>query len=197
MKRYYMVVDDVTYYLGAYRTINEARRRAEIEAERMGRKVATILTDADLEEIEREEGEQSVVDIDDMHYAQNALISICNQFENFDCERCPLSVNGECGAGFPCSWDANCNNVVCNIGDTIYKIPNNSAYESHILNNALEQNRVYEMQVTSVEKSGSEYKLKYLDYYSECYSILYGKTWFLTRKEAESALAELKQKYGK
>ena len=197
MTRYYALIDDVIYYLGAYRTINEARRRAEIEAERMDRKASTILTDADLEEIEKEEGEQDVLDIDDMHYAQNVLVSICAQFKYCDCEKCPLSVGGECGVGIPCDWYANSNNVVCNIGDTIYKIPSNSAYESHILNNQLQQNRVYEMQVTSVEKSGDEYKLKYLDYYSECYSILYGKTWFLTKEEAEAALAELKQKYGK
>lgn len=197
MTRYYAIIEDVIYYLGAYRTINEAHRRAEIEAERMGRKLATILTDADLEEIEKEEGEQDVLDIDDMHYAQNALVTICTQFNYCDCERCPLSVDGECGVGLPCNWCANSNNVVCNIGDTIYQIPGSAAYESHVLNNRPEQNKVYEMQVTSVEKSGSEYKLKYFDYYSECYSILYGKTWFLTMEEAEAALAELKQKYGK
>ena len=197
MTRYYTIIEDVIYYLGAYRTVYEPQRRAEIEAERMGRKVSTVLTDADLEEIEREEGEQDVIDIDELHYAQNVLVSICTQFNYCDCERCPLLVDGECGAGFPCSWNANCNNVVCNIGDIIYKIPSNSAYKSHILNNRPEQNKVYEMEVTSVEKSGSEYKLKYLDYYSECYSILYGKTWFLTREEAEAALAELAQKYGK
>lgn len=197
MTRYYAIIEDVIYYLGMYRTINEARRRAEIEAERMGRKVANILTDADLEEIESEEGEQDVLDIDDMHYAQNVLVSICNQFNCCDCERCPLSVDGECGVGFPCDWDANSNNVVCNIGDTIYKIPVNSVYESNILNKRQHENRVYEIEITSVERDSWCYVLKHLNYYPGYYSILYGKEWFLTRQEAEAALAELKQKYGK
>lgn len=202
MKRYYMVVEDVIYYLGAYRTINEARRRAEIEARRMKNNKSdfitiSVITAKELREIEKEEGEQDIIDIDELHKAQNVLIKICNQFENCDCERCPLSVDGECGVGFPYVWDANSNDVICNIGDTIYQIPGSAAYESHILNNVPEQNRVYEMQVTSVEREGNRYKLKYLDYYSSCYSTLYGKTWFLTRKEAEAALAELKQEYGK
>lgn len=197
MTRYYAIIDDVIYYLGKYRTVYEPHRKAEIEALRMGRKLGTILTDTDLDEIEKEEGEQDILDLDEIHKAQNVLIKICNQFNCCDCERCPLSVDGECGVGFPCDWDANSNDVICNIGDTIYLIPIDSVYESHILNNVPEENRVYEMQVTSVEREGNRYKLKYLDYYSSCYSSLYGKRWFLTRQEAESALAELKQKYGK
>lgn len=193
MTRYYAVIDDVFYDLGKYRTINEARKRAEIEADRMKQTLSNVITATELWELEEEYGEQIIIDLDELYKAVNTIKSVCDKFGN--CNKCPFDNNDECSMDCPYNWGYQCNDVICNIGDTIYQIPINSVYESHILNNVPEQNRVYEMQVTSVEREGDRYKLKYLDYYSSCYSDFYGKTWFLTREEADKALEELGQKY--
>lgn len=189
MESYYAIIDDVFYYLGEYRTINEARKRAEIEADRMKKVLSKVITFQELYEIEEEDGEQEIIDLDELHKAVNTIKSVCNKIS--DCDGCPFYNNDDCILNCPYSWEDFSNDVVCNIGDTIYVIPHKVSYESNILNGRPQDNRVYEKEITSVERDDDGYVLKHFNYYGGYTAREYGGRWFLTREEAEKALADM------
>ena len=188
MARYYAIIDDVIYYIGEYRTINEARKRAEIEADRMKKELFNVITATELREIEEEEGEQEIVDLDELIKAVNTIKSVCNKMG--DCDNCPFYDNDDCVMNYPYNWEGYLDDVVCNI-DTIYVIPHKVAYESNILNKRPYNNKVYEMKITSVKRDEYGYVLKHSDYCVGYPARDYGRRWFLTREEAEKALAEM------
>lgn len=199
MKKYYAMINDVYYYMGSYRTINEARKRAEIEADRMKQKVSSIvITGAELREVEDEHGKQVVLDINEINKAVSTIMSVCDKigYEFNGCDECPfVNKDGECSVNYPCEWGCSLSEVVCNVGDYIYKIPNVSVYGSHILNNRPQDNKVYEIEITSIERDEQGYLLKHKNYYPGYRLENYGREWFLTREEAEQALIEIGQKY--
>lgn len=188
MESYYAIIDDVFYYLGEYRTINEARKRAEIETDRMKKVLSKVITFQELYEIEEEDGEQEIIDLDELHKAINTIKSVCGKMG--DCNVCPF-YNDDCIMNCPYNWEGYLDDVVCNIGDTIYVIPHKVAYESNILNNRPHENRVYEKEITSVERDDDGYALKHFNYYGGYTAREYGRRWFLTREEAEKALADM------
>lgn len=83
------------------------------------------------------------------------------------------------------------------IGDDIYKIPSKANYDLNVLNGYKANNRVYHQKVYSIVFSQSGWFVQ-CDKDSIhapnviCVDVEYGKTWFLTREEAEKKLEELK-----
>lgn len=82
------------------------------------------------------------------------------------------------------------------IGDDIYKIPSKANYDLNVLNGYKANNRVYHQKVYSIVFSQSGWFVQ-CDKDSIhapnviCVDVEYGKTWFLTRKEAEKKLEEI------
>ena len=86
----------------------------------------------------------------------------------------------------------------CKVGDDVYIIPSPSVYGLNIINGYENLNRVYHQHIgtitfadrywyaTSREEYGV-YNEKVLN------DIAFGKTWFLTREEAEKKLGEMKE----
>ena len=83
------------------------------------------------------------------------------------------------------------------IGDDIYKIPSKTNYDLNVLNGYKANNRVYHQKVYSIVFSQRGWFVQ-CDKDSIhapnviCVDVEYGKTWFLTREEAEKKLEEMK-----
>ena len=83
------------------------------------------------------------------------------------------------------------------IGDDIYKIPSKANYDLNVLNGYKANNRVYHQKAYSIVFSQSGWFVQ-CDKDSIhapnviCIDVEYGKTWFLTREEAEKKLEEMK-----
>ena len=84
------------------------------------------------------------------------------------------------------------------IGDDIYKIPSKANYDLNVLNGYKANNRVYHQKVYSIVFSQRGWFVQ-CDKDSIhapnviCVDVEYGKTWFLTREEAEKKLEEMKK----
>lgn len=82
------------------------------------------------------------------------------------------------------------------IGDDIYKIPSKANYDLNVLNGYKANNRVYHQKVYSIVFSQRGWFVQ-CDKDSIhapnviCLDVEYGKTWFLTREEAEKKLEEI------
>lgn len=84
------------------------------------------------------------------------------------------------------------------IGDDIYKIPSKANYDLNVLNGYKANNRVYHQKVYSIvfSQSGWLVQCDKDSIYAPnviCVDAEYGKTWFLTREEAEKKLEEIKR----
>lgn len=83
------------------------------------------------------------------------------------------------------------------IGDDIYKIPSKANYDLNVLNGYKANNRVYHQKVYSIVFSQRGWFVQ-CDKDSIhapnviCLDVEYGKTWFLTREEAEKKLEEMR-----
>ena len=83
------------------------------------------------------------------------------------------------------------------IGDDIYKIPSKANYDLNVMNGYKASNRVYHQKVYSIvfSQSGWFVQCDKDSIYAPniiCVDVEYGKTWFLTREEAEKKLEEMK-----
>lgn len=84
------------------------------------------------------------------------------------------------------------------IGDDIYKIPSKANYDLNVLNGYKANNRVYHQKAYSIVFSQSGWFVQ-CDKDSIhapnviCVDVEYGKTWFLTREEAEKKLEEMRK----
>ena len=84
------------------------------------------------------------------------------------------------------------------IGDDIYKISSKANYDLNVLNGYKANNRVYHQKVYSIVFSQRGWFVQ-CDKDSIhapnviCVDVEYGKTWFLTREEAEKKLEEVKK----
>jgi hypothetical protein len=83
------------------------------------------------------------------------------------------------------------------IGDDIYKIPSKANYDLNVLNGYKLNNRVYHQKVYNIvfSQSGWFVQCDKDSIYTPnviCVDVEYGKTWFLTREEAEKKLEEMK-----
>lgn len=84
------------------------------------------------------------------------------------------------------------------IGDDIYKIPSKVNYDLNVLNGYKANNRVYHQKAYSIVFSQSGWFVQ-CDKDSIhapnviCVDVEYGKTWFLTREEADKKLEEMKK----
>lgn len=83
------------------------------------------------------------------------------------------------------------------IGDDIYKIPSKANYDLNVLDGYKANNRVYHQKVYSVVFSQRGWfvqcdKDSILAPNVICVDVEYGRTWFLTREEAERKLEKLK-----
>lgn len=82
------------------------------------------------------------------------------------------------------------------IGDDIYKIPSKANHDLNVLNRYKANNRVYHQKAYSIVFSQSGWFVQ-CDKDSIhapnviCVDVEYGKTWFLTREEAEKKLEEM------
>lgn len=84
------------------------------------------------------------------------------------------------------------------IGDDIYKIPSKVNYDLNVLNGYKANNRVYHQKVCSIvfSQRGWFVQCDKDSIYAPnviCVDVEYGKTWFLTREEAEKKLEEMKK----
>ena len=88
--------------------------------------------------------------------------------------------------------------VLCKIGDTIYKIPSDVNFKLNVLSDMHNLNRVYEQKVNRIEVCDDEGRILYITCEGmDCVlSTFYKETWFLTREEAEEALAKMKEDIG-
>lgn len=82
------------------------------------------------------------------------------------------------------------------IGDDIYKIPSKANYDLNVLNGYKANNRVYHQKVYSIvfSQRGWFVQCDKDSIYAPnviCVDVEYGKTWFLTREEAEKKLEEM------
>lgn len=84
------------------------------------------------------------------------------------------------------------------IGDDIYKIPSKANHDLNVLNGYKANNRVYHQKAYSIVFSQSGWFVQ-CDKDSIhapnviCVDVEYGKTWFLTREEAEKKLEEMEK----
>ena len=83
------------------------------------------------------------------------------------------------------------------IGDDIYKIPSKANYDLNVLDGYKANNRVYHQKVYSIvfSQRGWFVQCDKDSIYAPnviCVDVEYGKTWFLTREEAEKKLEEMK-----
>lgn len=84
------------------------------------------------------------------------------------------------------------------IGDDIYRITSKANYDLNVLNGYKVNNRVYHQKVYSIvfSQSGWLVQCDKDSIYAPnviCVDVEYGKTWFLTREEAEKNLEEMKK----
>lgn len=86
--------------------------------------------------------------------------------------------------------------LVCNIGDTVYKIPSQTSYRLNILDGYKENNRVYTQKVNKIIIfKNNSYILETCDGMDMVGSDNFNKTWFLTREDAERKLKEMEESY--
>lgn len=79
----------------------------------------------------------------------------------------------------------------CKVGDTIYAIPSKVNRQLNVLNRHPENNRVYTQTVQQISFFlDGVYLLKCCDGLLMHHSQFFRETWFLTREEAEAALAK-------
>jgi hypothetical protein len=84
----------------------------------------------------------------------------------------------------------------CGIGDDVYFIPSKVNYDLNILNGMSENNRVYHQKIASITTNSSGWYVE-LDKDIEfgtgrvCVDVLFEKTWFLSRQEAEQTLEKM------
>lgn len=80
----------------------------------------------------------------------------------------------------------------CKVGDTVYVIPSQVNYDLNVLNRHTENNRVYAQIVDSMRMwRNGKYCLSTCEGLRLVLSEYFGETWFLTKGEAENALAGL------
>ena len=84
----------------------------------------------------------------------------------------------------------------CKVGDDIYRILSKANYDLNVLNGYKANNRVYHQKVYSIvfSQSGWFVQCDKDSIYAPnvfCVDVEYGKTWFLTREEAEKKLEEI------
>lgn len=78
----------------------------------------------------------------------------------------------------------------CKYGDTIFVIPSDVNCRLNMLHNMPQNNRVYEQVIDHIIMWRSDYMLYTCDGLCAVTSKEFKNTWFLTREEAEKALAE-------
>ena len=79
----------------------------------------------------------------------------------------------------------------CKVGDTIYAIPSKVNRQLNVLSRHPENNRVYTQTVQNISFfPDGVYLLKCCDGLQLHHSQFFRETWFLTREEAEAALAK-------
>lgn len=122
---------------------------------------------------------------------------ICNDIE-CDCSKCELEKALEKLADYEDLEEQGLLvRLPVKIGDDIYKIPSKANYELNVLNGYKANNRVYHQKVYSIVFSQRGWFVQ-CDKDSIhapnviCVDVEYGKTWFLTREEAEKKLEEMK-----
>lgn len=82
----------------------------------------------------------------------------------------------------------------CKVGDTIYAIPSKVNRELNVISRHPENNRIYTQTVQAISFfPGGVYLLKCCDGLQLHHSQFFRETWFLTREEAEAALAKMKE----
>lgn len=82
----------------------------------------------------------------------------------------------------------------CKVGDKIYQIPSKVNYDLNIVNRHPENNKVYEQPVYSIQMwNNTTYILNTCDGLDCVRSDSFKETWFLTKAEAEKALAEMEE----
>ena len=84
----------------------------------------------------------------------------------------------------------------CKIGDNVYKIPSKTNYNLNILDGYYENNRVYNQKVSRIILDDDYWYLecdKDREYGTGviCLDKFFGKTWFLSKEEAEQELKRL------
>ena len=84
----------------------------------------------------------------------------------------------------------------CKVGDDIYRILSKANYDLNVLNGYKANNRVYHQKVYCIvfSQSGWFVQCDKDSIYAPnviCVDVEYGKTWFLTREEAEKKLEEI------
>ena len=80
------------------------------------------------------------------------------------------------------------------IGDTIYVIPSQANYDLNLFHNFQEHNRVYEQPIDHIAIWKDDYVLYTCDGLQAVRGKAYKDTWFLSKEEAEKALAERSNK---
>lgn len=79
----------------------------------------------------------------------------------------------------------------CKVGDTIYAIPSKVNRQLNVINRHPENNRVYTQTVQNISFfPDGVYLLKCFDGLQVHHSLFFRETWFLTKEEAEAALAK-------
>lgn len=123
--------------------------------------------------------------------------NICNDIE-YDCSKCELEKALEKLATYEDLEEQGLLvRLPVKIGDDIYKIPSKANYDLNVLNGYKANNRVYHQKVYSIVFSQRGWFVQ-CDKDSIhapnviCLDVEYGKTWFLTREEAEKKLEEMK-----
>ena len=121
--------------------------------------------------------------------------NICNDIE-CDCSKCELEKVLEKLATYEDLEEQGLLvRLPVKIGDDIYKIPSKANYDLNVLNGYKANNRVYHQKVYSIAFSQRGWFVQ-CDKDSIhapnviCVDVEYGKTWFLTREEAEKKLEE-------
>lgn len=124
--------------------------------------------------------------------------NICNDIE-YDCSKCELEKALEKLATYEDLEEQGLLvRLPVKIGDDIYKIPSKTNYNLNVLNGYKANNRVYHQKAYSIVFSQSGWFVQ-CDKDSIhapnviCVDVEYGKTWFLTSKEAEKKLEEMKK----
>ena len=122
---------------------------------------------------------------------------ICNDIE-CDCSKCELEKALEKLADYEDLEEQGLLvRLPVKIGDDIYKIPSKANYDLNVLNGYKANNRVYHQKAYSIvfSQSGWFVQCDKDSIYAPnviCVDVEYGKTWFLTREEAEKKLEEMK-----
>lgn len=82
----------------------------------------------------------------------------------------------------------------CKAGDTVYVIPSETNYRLNIVNGKQKNNRIYEQVVDRIEFFPSGYLLSTCHGMASVLEQFFNKTWFLAKKQAESALKKMEEK---